>query len=237
MDFVGFYLGRAPDHKGRMLTDIWRWSDEKLETGHDFIHVLFPLTEYSHIFTAPVLDDAALAEFRANKTIRQNLLKSFMRMLRFFGFRLDGQKVVPADDFSEKSKNWLVIGDHNHWRITRILKCLRACNLEDYACAFYDALLDVATPENVSKETLEYWKAAVEEDADKQRIRHLILEAEEMAKLMSQAKTAEEKNRYYAALSSCVQEAFALAKFTGNESAVMRLGNIIFHCEQLKATT
>jgi Opioid growth factor receptor (OGFr) conserved region len=164
MNFVAFYLGDAPDHLGRMLEDILRWNDDKLEAGHDYINVLFPLREPStHIPTAPVLDDAALQEFRTNSVIQKNLLRSFQVMLRFFGFQFDARKreVVKAVDFPGKAANWLFVGDHNHLRITRILKCLNACGLGDCAAAFLRTLLEVAEPGRVSDETLGYWKRAV----------------------------------------------------------------------------
>src|SRR5271155_4702413 len=106
MNFAAFYRGEAPDHLGRMLEDILRWNDDKLEAGHDYIHVLFPLREPSaHIPSAPVLDDATLAEFRKNHTIQENLLRSFRVMLRFYGFELDTQKreVGKAADFPGKA--------------------------------------------------------------------------------------------------------------------------------------
>jgi hypothetical protein len=164
MNFVAFYLGNAPDHLGRMLEEILRWSDDKLEAGHDYIHVLFPLLEPSaHIPTAPVLDAATLDEFRKNSAIQKNLLRSFQVMLRFYGFQLDSDthEVCNAVGFHDKAANWLFVDDHNHLRITRILKCLSASGLNDYAAAFLRALLAVAEPGRVSEETLGYWKRAV----------------------------------------------------------------------------
>jgi hypothetical protein len=163
MNFVDFYLGKAADHLGRMLEDIWRWNDDKLEARHDFIQVLFPLTEPSeHIPSAPVLDAAALAEFQRNPIIQNNLLRSFQRMLKFYGFEEQGSAIVPAANFPAKSSNWLFPGDHNYLRITRILKCLSASGLQDQARAFVNALLPVATPDKVAAETIRYWKAAAE---------------------------------------------------------------------------
>lgn len=164
MNFVDFYLGKAPDHLGRRLEDILRWSDDKLEARHDYIQVLFPLLEPSaHIPTAPVLDAAALAEFQKNPAIQKNLWRSFQLMLRFYGFEMHGDKleITKAPNFPAKSANWLFVGDHNHLRITRILKCLSACGLQEHAAAFLNALLAVAEPGRVSLETVGYWKRAV----------------------------------------------------------------------------
>jgi hypothetical protein len=85
-------------------------------------------------------------------------------MLDFSGFRLDKKKkeVAKADDFRRKAENWLFPGDHNHLRITRILKCLQASGLGDYAAAFYKALSPVADPKRVTAETLRYWQAAAQ---------------------------------------------------------------------------
>lgn len=163
MNFADFYLGKAPDHLGRRLEDILRWSDDKLEARHDYIQILFPLVEPSaHIPTAPVLDAATLAEFQNNPAIQKNLLRSLHLLLRFYGFQLHGDKteIVKAPDFPAKSANWLFVGDHNHLRITRILKCLSACGLQEYAAAFLSALLPVAEPGRVSQETVGYWKRA-----------------------------------------------------------------------------
>jgi len=169
MDFVAFYRGTEPDHQGRTLPDILRWSDARLEAGHDYIHVLFPLQEPSkHIPNAPVLDAACLAEFRKDPIIQTNLLLSFRRMLDFYGFQLADPgklEIVPAPDFPRKADNWLFVGDHNHLRITRILRCLTACGLQDQAAAFLKTLLSVAEPQRVSEETLGYWKRAVSPEA------------------------------------------------------------------------
>jgi hypothetical protein len=69
--------------------------------------------------------------------------------------------VVPAEKFQERSANWLVHGDHNHLRITRILRSLTVCGLGDYAAAFLKALLAVAGPRDVAEESLRYWREAV----------------------------------------------------------------------------
>jgi opioid growth factor receptor-like protein len=109
-----------------------------------------------------VLDEAAAAQFRENPTLRTNLLHSFRLMLDFYGLRLDEANgaVVPAEHFRERAENWLVPGDHNHLRITRILKCLQTCGLGEYAAAFLKCLLAVAGPRDVTEETLRYWREA-----------------------------------------------------------------------------
>jgi hypothetical protein len=149
-----------------MLRDIWTWDHEKLEETHDYIQVLFPIPEPSAFNSrAPILSTDDVAAFRANAKIRENLLRSFQMMLNFYG--LDYQENPPlvrkASHFPVRARNWLVLGDHNHLRITRILKCLCICGLDVPARAFLACLLElrVQQPGEISDETLAYWRDAV----------------------------------------------------------------------------
>ena len=110
-----------------------------------------------------VIEDDMAPVAEKNPLIQNNLLRSFQMMLRFYGFDLDTEKraIGAAADFRAKAANWLFVGDHNHLRITRILKCLNACALHEYAAAFLRALLAVAEPGRVSQETIGYWQRAV----------------------------------------------------------------------------
>ena len=164
MDLIAFYRGEAADYQGRMLHDIWSWDDRRLEDRHDYIQVLFPLPEPSHFNArAPLLDDAILARFRTDEVIRANLMQSFRVMLRFYGFRLDEKtgEVVEADNFSQRAEQWLSPGDHNHLRITRILKCLTLCDLKNQAAAFLKALLALPGQDRITSESRRYWREAV----------------------------------------------------------------------------
>lgn len=164
MDLVAFYRGEAPDYQGRTLKVIWGWDDERLEERHDYIQVLFPLPDRSQFNAmAPLLDDTTVARFRADETIRANLLQSFRVMLRFYGLRQDEKtgEVVEAENFAARAKEWLQPGDHNHLRITRILKCLTLCDLHDQAAAFLRRLLTLPGQDRISAASRQYWRDAV----------------------------------------------------------------------------
>jgi Opioid growth factor receptor (OGFr) conserved region len=164
MDLVKFYQGLEPDDFGRWLRDFWSWDHQQLEAVHNYIQRMFPLDEASFFSaSAPILDRAAIAEFRREPTILQNLMKSLEVMLDFYGFTLDREKKVVSagPHFRECNPEWLFPNDHNHLRITRILKCLMLCGLEEHARAFYAALLQAAKRDEVSIETWDYWAAAV----------------------------------------------------------------------------
>ncbi|KAL1592373.1 hypothetical protein SLS60_011452 [Paraconiothyrium brasiliense] len=73
--------------------------------------------------------------------------------------------VERGPDFAERSKNWCVRMDHNHLRITRILRCLRVLGLQLQCEAFYNALTDVYNDPkiNIGERSMMFWRRAVRE--------------------------------------------------------------------------
>ena len=69
-----FYGLESGDARGRSLTEIWGWDDERLEQVHDYIQWLFPLREPSAFNPgAPVLTRAAIsATVGPSKTARND---------------------------------------------------------------------------------------------------------------------------------------------------------------------
>lgn len=148
---IGFLGGETPDSEGRHLGDILRWPDNRLEQVHDFIQWLFPLTEPSPVNPgAPVLDTATIAEIRARPQLQANMRQSFERMFRFY----------------QASRHWITPGNHNHLRITRILKCLRLLGLEAEAREFFEWLSGIYQEERqkprpgISARSFEFWSDA-----------------------------------------------------------------------------
>jgi len=167
-EILDFYSGAAPDDRGRTLADIQTWPDSELEDVHSYIQWLFPLLEPSPVNpSAPVLDRETIAEFRARPELVQNLRKSFLRMLTFYGLAYSEGRVVRAANFSERSRNWLWPGNHNHLRITRILKALALLGLEAEARAFLTCLAEIYQEEarktrpSISEDTWRFWSTAV----------------------------------------------------------------------------
>ena len=161
---VGFYTGESPDHAGRFLRDIQQWPDEQLELVHDFIQWLFPLREPSPVNPrAPVLDRETVEAFAARPELRENLRASFLRMLRFYGLEWTASGVQPSADFAEHSAMWMHPGNHNHLRITRILKCLTLLGLSVAAMAFFECLekLYRQNPGVITAQTFRYWEEAI----------------------------------------------------------------------------
>jgi hypothetical protein len=172
---LAFYREEASDHRGRYLQEILSWPDERLEVVHDYIQWLFPLSEPSGFnVSAPVLTPATIDQFRGQPELQKAVRSSFLRMLDFFGFQI--RSTNPLDvkrrpDFSEKSERWLTQGNHNHLRITRILKSLHILGLQREAKAFFDCVSEIYEEERrksdptISDETMLYWRRAVNEQA------------------------------------------------------------------------
>ena len=167
---VNFYAGLTRDDCGRLLRDIHAWPDERLESTHDYIQWLFPLMERSAFNAhAPVLDEEAIAEFRGRAELRENLRRSFVRMLAFYGFTVQARplRLVRAASFAERARVWLSWKNHNHLRITRILKSLTVLGLEEEAEAFLAALeelhanLMALREPLISPETMKFWREAI----------------------------------------------------------------------------
>ena len=165
-DLLGFYRGTSTDTRGRRLDEILAWDDERLEAVHDFIQWLFPLEEPSQFnLAAPLLTPADIREFRADPTLRQNLLRSAARMLAFYGFNVtegDGHFAVkPSQQFGARQD--VVYGgfNHNHLRITRILKSLTLLGLGDVAHKFLAAIQASDENKTLPDESLWYWNDAV----------------------------------------------------------------------------
>ena len=76
-------------------------------------------------------------------------------------------KVTRTHYFAAKATVWLSPGNHNHLRITRILRCLSLLGLEAEARAFFECLSEIYENEQsqprpaISTETILYWRGAV----------------------------------------------------------------------------
>ena len=143
-----FYLG-GPDDRGRLLKEILAWPDYQLEQVHDYIQWVFPNVERSHFnLKAPVLDEETIAIWNKSVGLRNLICKSAERYLLFLYRNTDV---------------WCNFMDHNHLRITRMLKCLMVLGAEDYAKQILEWLKDMAVRTDISNESLSFWISAVYE--------------------------------------------------------------------------
>jgi hypothetical protein len=173
MKIVDFYNGVIKHPSGHSIEDIWLWDDYTLEKGHTYIQYLFPLKEKSKaVPKSPVISDEEVAMFLEDKELRKKLLKSFLVMLDFYGLKSikkdDNIVIKKSNEYNEKKENWQNIGNHNHLRITRILKSLTMLGLPKFANAFYKCLKEITQedPAKFSETTINFWKESVKNNID-----------------------------------------------------------------------
>jgi Opioid growth factor receptor (OGFr) conserved region len=167
MDKLTRFFAGGTDDDGRTFDEILGWRDARLEMVHDYIQWIFPLPERSGANpSAPVLDTQTIAAIRGNAEMQGRLRTAFQRMLTFYGFALDGEAVMEGPRFAAASRNWLHAGNHNHLRLTRMLRSLRVLGLEREAAALWEALRALYEREaaagrrTITPETFAFWRQA-----------------------------------------------------------------------------
>ena len=165
---LDFYRGE-PRPDGLCLVDIWDWSVATLENTHDYIQWMFPLDTPSRANpAAPLLTEDTARAFAWDDVLRDRVHKSLAVMLQFYGLeRLvmprDKVMLIRAATFPQRREVWLQPGNHNHLRLTRIIRSLRLLGLKKDAQALARCLEDIARVEGrdaVSEETAQHWRRA-----------------------------------------------------------------------------
>ena len=144
---VAFLEGEGPDGAGRTLFDVLAMNNVALEQTHDFIQWLFPLREPSRaVPDAPVLTNDQVDALRESAMAQTALAAATDRMEAFYRMTHD----------------WLMPNDHNHLRITRIIRSLRLLVGDDPADAFKAVILSRVqeTRAPVSARSRGYWATA-----------------------------------------------------------------------------
>ena len=144
---LAFLEGEGPDARGRGLFEVLAFNDVALEQTHDFIQWLFPLTEPSAaVPDAPVLTPEEVRAIRDSGMAQCALAAATDRM----------------DSFYRATHDWLMPNDHNHLRITRIIRSLRLLRDDEHADAFRAAILARVdeTRAPISARSRGYWMTA-----------------------------------------------------------------------------
>ena len=148
MSLVDFLNGTGPDHQGRYLRDIWDFDDKAIEQTHDFIQWIFPLTEKSmSVPGVPTLSAEDIEAIRTSEVARANLEKSAQWYLGFL----------------QRNNHWIKSYDHNHLRITRVIKALNLLLSQRAALTLLNSVLEVAGDKvnSVNQDAIRFWRAAV----------------------------------------------------------------------------
>lgn len=144
---LAFLEGEGTDAGGRTVFDVLSMNDVLLERTHGYIQWLFPLPEPSEaVPDAPVLTPTDIQTIRESELAPIALAAGTDRMTAFYLMTHD----------------WLMPNDHNHRRITRIIRSLRLLSGDAAADAFRDAIVtrveEARAP--VSARSRGYWATA-----------------------------------------------------------------------------
>jgi hypothetical protein len=166
-NLIPFYYGIEGNDNHVTLQQILNWDDGQLESVHNYIQWLFPLGSASmYDPTAPVLDQQTIQVFCNDVLLKNQLLRSFRKMLTFYGLQMDETThvITRAPNFNTRAAVWLTPANHNFLRITRMVHSLGLLGLPEYSIAFLTIMQDIARNEGrmtVGNDTLRHWQSAV----------------------------------------------------------------------------
>jgi hypothetical protein len=152
--FINFFQNEINNIDGLKYNDILNYDNKRLEDRHNYIQYLFPLPVKSKYNPdTPVIDQIFINEAIINMKIRKNIIKSFLRMLNFYGY---SYSVKPFDIIDKgEYKQWLSRGNHNYLRITRILKFLMLVGMELLAYKFVEQLCKLR--DKIDEDSFNFW--------------------------------------------------------------------------------
>lgn len=167
---TAFYKCEERNTSGVLLSDIWKFRNDQLESGHDYIQWLFPTEKASNFnLSAPRFPPDVQEEFRTDREIRKNIRHSFDVFCGFLGieYNASSRRCTKTSNFDARAQNWLSASygsNHNWLRLTRILDCLHLVDEHERKRALYDFLdqlrKDDEFPARFSKSTFDFWKEA-----------------------------------------------------------------------------
>ncbi|MDB2324564.1 opioid growth factor receptor-related protein [Alphaproteobacteria bacterium] len=142
-----FLTGHETNSSGWLLSHVWKFNDTQIENTHTFIQWVFPTDEPSRATPgSPVLDDEQILAIQNSEQAKQNLSKSAEWYF----------------DFLRRNNFWRKPHDHNHLRITRVIKSLRLLCGDDEADYFKEQFWQLLGTDisQIPSRTIEYWEDA-----------------------------------------------------------------------------
>jgi hypothetical protein len=143
---IDFYCNRATNIDGDSYQDLLKFSDYQLEDSHTAFGWLFPLTEATSLSSKhPVLTKSDVNRLLDDADAMHNFRDAYRAVIRYFN-----------------NPNW-VYGQHNHLRITRVIRCFRIFGMYWQADAVYKLAKKFYEkyPTEIGTRTLEFWDRAI----------------------------------------------------------------------------
>ena len=142
-----FLTGHETNSSGWLLSHVWKFNDTQIENTHTFIQWVFPTDEPSRATPgSPVLDEEQILEIQNSEQAKQNLSKSAEWYFNFL----------------RRNNCWRKPHDHNHLRVTLVIKSLRLLCGDDEADYFKEQFWQLLGTDisQIPSRTIEYWEDA-----------------------------------------------------------------------------
>ena len=141
---LDFYLRDKPSPAGT-YHEILQDTDRFWEDCHGHVQWVFPLPEASKMQpNSPVATQADYNVIASSPILKMRVLAALGRYIAFL----------------DRTTQWRREHDHNHLRITRVIRCLCFCGLNDAAFDFCEYAKHVAGGK-AGKQTVWYWEEAL----------------------------------------------------------------------------
>ena len=142
---LDFYRGMGTDSLGRTLASYFDQDDDWWEGCHSHIQFAFPLPEASKARPdSPIATEADYDAIEDDPVLKARVVMMLGRYIAFL----------------ERTTAWHNPVDHNHLRITRVIRCLCRCGLIETAFEF-NRYVQKVVGETVGPKTCRYWDEAL----------------------------------------------------------------------------
>jgi hypothetical protein len=168
---ISFYLGKyRPPSVNKTIDEMWRWDNAYLEGIHGYLTWWFPTRKRAMSTDWDPITDEEIQQFKTDPDLRKRVLKSFYRMIWFYGLEIDSTskpiRIRKAGNFNERKGTWITADSHNFRRISRILQSLMLLGFKDTANMFLEALMEIylENKQIIGVKAYEYWTLSVSDD-------------------------------------------------------------------------
>lgn len=128
-EIINFLEGTGVARDGLTLSQIWAFPDDEIERNHVFIQWMFPTDLLSASNkSGPVLSVTDLGLLQHNVSIAQNIERSLTWFVSFLS----------------RYNHWITNYNHNHLRVSRIIRCTALLHSVELSKWFMDTVIELA---------------------------------------------------------------------------------------------
>ncbi len=138
-ELYNFLVANRPNSNGITLEEMRNYSFEDIDRNRNYFQWMFPTV-------CPFGENQPFCltrEVYQSEEAQQSIRKSFYVILNYYGFIWKDGRIVRSDNYEQRTSAWLRVGNHNYWRIARIIECLNQFELTDEANQFLAVLTQI----------------------------------------------------------------------------------------------